>query len=139
VTFEGTPRQLLKSDTLTGKYLSGRIKIDPSLRGAAATKQSKYLEIRGATHHNLKNINAKIPLGKFVCITGVSGSGKSTLINDILAKALLKSFTAPKTSQVSIKKFLGAENLNKVVLVDQSPIGRTPRSNPPLTRALFRI
>ena len=149
VVFEGTPQQLLKSDSLTGKYLSGKLVIARS----EATKQSrvraqnsglprssadfarndiaqKFLEIKGAQEHNLKNINVEIPLGKFVCVTGVSGSGKSSLVDDILAKALLKKFYRAKDEPGKHKEILGVEHLNKVVLVDQSPIGRTPRSNP---------
>jgi excinuclease ABC subunit A len=88
------------------------------------------LTIKGAQEHNLKNIDVKIPLEKFVCVTGVSGSGKSSLVNDILAKALLKKFYRAKDEPGKHKEILGAENINKIVLVDQSPIGRTPRSNP---------
>ena len=89
-----------------------------------------FLTIKGAKEHNLKNIDVKIPLGKFVCITGVSGSGKSSLMNDILAKALLKKFYRAKEAPGKHDSISGTENINKVVLVDQSPIGRTPRSNP---------
>ena len=97
---------------------------------ARRDKKQKYLEIKGAEEHNLKNIDVKIPLGKFVCVTGVSGSGKSSLVNDILAKSLLRKFYRAKDEPGKHKEILGIENLNKVVLVDQSPIGRTPRSNP---------
>jgi excinuclease ABC subunit A len=136
VVFQGTPKQLLKSDCLTGKYLSGRLKVaaSPERRASLAPKgrekSQKYLEIIGAKEHNLKNIDAKIPLEKFVCVTGVSGSGKSSLVNDILAKYLLKKFYRAKDEPGLHKEILGIENINKVVLVDQSPIGRTPRSNP---------
>jgi len=128
VVFKGTPKQLLKSKTLTGEYLSGRKKV--STKGCAAPGFTRHLVIKGAKEHNLKNIDIKIPLGKFVCITGVSGSGKSSLMNDILARALLKKFYSAKKEPGKHKEILGAEFLNKVVLVDQSPIGRTPRSNP---------
>lgn len=127
IIFEGTPKELLKADTLTGKYLSGKIKINCNIN---SQKTEKFLEIKGAKEHNLKNINVKIPLGKLVSITGVSGSGKSSLMNDILAKSLLKKFYRAKDEPGSHKEILGTENLNKVVLIDQSPIGRTPRSNP---------
>jgi excinuclease ABC subunit A len=144
VTFEGTPKQLLKSKTLTGDYLAGRKKVEISrgskvarrLQGERAiarrekSNAKKWLVIKGAKEHNLKNIDVKIPLGRFVCITGVSGSGKSSLMNDILAKALLKKFYNAKEEPGRYQAILGTENLNKVVLVDQSPIGRTPRSNP---------
>ena len=141
VMFEGTYKQILKSGTLTGEYLSGRKTVStrrPTSRGmsdviASGAKQSnsqKFLIVKGAEEHNLKNFDAKIPLGNFVCVTGVSGSGKSSLVNDILAKALLKKFYRAKDEPGKHKEIQGVENLNKVVLVDQSPIGRTPRSNP---------
>jgi excinuclease ABC subunit A len=90
----------------------------------------KFLSIKGASENNLKNIDVSFPLGKFICVTGVSGSGKSSLVSDILAKALLKKFYRAKDEQGKHKEILGDENFNKVILIDQSPIGRTPRSNP---------
>jgi len=138
IVFEGTPKELLKSHTLTGDYLAGRkiVEVKPQqfhqkekcLRWNL--KQDSYLVIKGAQEHNLKNINVKIPLGKFVCITGVSGSGKSSLMNDILARALMRKFYKSKEEPGRYQAILGTEFLNKVALVDQSPIGRTPRSNP---------
>ena len=139
VIFEGTPKQLLKSKTLTGEYLSGRKKVEIKPRLTSGIKQENseigtskvnYLVIKKAAEHNLKDIDVKIPLGKFVCITGVSGSGKSSLMNDILARALMKKFYKAKEEPGAHKEILGVEYLNKVALVDQSPIGRTPRSNP---------
>lgn len=135
VVFEGTPKEILKSDCLTGKYLSGKLKVEfITARKPASAKatagQEKFLEIIGATEHNLKNVSVKFPIGKFVCVTGVSGSGKSTLVNDILAKSLLKEFYRAKEEPGAHKEILGATHFNKIVLVDQSPIGRTPRSNP---------
>lgn len=128
VIFEGTPKQLLKAKTLTGEYLSGKKRVEAKKQKSA--KPTKFLTITGATEHNLKNIDVQIPLERFVCVTGVSGSGKSTLINDILAKALLQYFYKAKEPPGAHKKIEGIKELNKVVLVDQSPIGRTPRSNP---------
>ena len=138
IVFQGTPQELLKSHTLTGDYLSGRKgvrHVSGTCQALASPKCSRwnleqYLIIKKAAEHNLKNIDVKIPLGKFVCITGVSGSGKSSLMNDILAKALMRKFYKSKEEPGKYEKILGTEYLNKVALVDQSPIGRTPRSNP---------
>ncbi|MCH8048856.1 excinuclease ABC subunit UvrA [Patescibacteria group bacterium] len=136
--FEGTPKALLRSTTLTGEYLSGRksVQISKSPDGHRFSK-AQHITIKGATEHNLKNIDVKIPLGKFVCITGVSGSGKSSLVNDILARALFKKFYRAKEQPGAHKDILGTEYLDKVVLVDQAPIGRTPRSNPATYTGLF--
>jgi len=134
VVFQGTPKQLLKAKTLTGQYLSGKKRIvvqeDKKRVFSGFSEKQKYLVIKGAREHNLKNIDVKIPLGRFVCVTGVSGSGKSSLVNDILAKALFKKFYRAKEKPGKHKTIQGIEHLNKVVLIDQSPIGRTPRSNP---------
>jgi len=140
VTFKGTSKELLRSKTLTGDYLAGRKKIEiiekpQGKKNEKAGDHSQsavnnFLIIKKAAEHNLKNINVKIPLGRFICITGVSGSGKSSLMNDILAKALMRKFYRAKEKPGNYEEILGIENLNKVVLVDQSPIGRTPRSNP---------
>ncbi len=135
VIFQGTPTQLMKSKTLTGKYLSGDLSI-------AAPKKyrdgnGKKLTIVNATEHNLKDVTVDIPLGVLACVTGVSGSGKSTLINDILSRALAKYFHRAKAHPGEHKEIQGLEHLDKVITIDQSPIGRTPRSNPATYTGLF--
>lgn len=137
IIFKGTPKQILKSHTLTGNYLAGRKKVEVEKIKSKkysipkiTEENQNYLIIKKAKEHNLKNIDVKIPLGKFTCVTGVSGSGKSSLMNDILARSLLKKFYHSKEQPGEHEAILGTEFLNKVVLVDQSPIGRTPRSNP---------
>jgi len=142
IIFKGTPKELKKSNTLTGKYLSKRLRIDIKKEKNSSSKQTKlelakFLTIERATEHNLKNINVKIPLNTFCCITGVSGSGKSTLISDILAKTLAKKFYKARQKAGACKRIIGLENLNKVVIVNQSPIGRTPRSNPATYTGIF--
>ena len=127
IIFQGDFSALMKSKTSTADYISGRKKV--SSKKVFRKAKGKNLEIIGATEHNLKNIDVKIPLGKFVSITGVSGSGKSTLVNDILAKALSKYFFKAKSLPGQHKKIKGLEHINKVINIDQSPIGRTPRSN----------
>lgn len=135
VVFEGSPKQIERSDTLTGKYLSGRMKIEAprSYRHG----NGKKLKIAGATEHNLKNLTVEIPLGVFVCVTGVSGSGKSTLVNDILSRALAVKFHRAKLQPGKYKEIKGLQYLDKVITIDQSPIGRTPRSNPATYTGLF--
>ncbi|MDA3802885.1 MAG: excinuclease ABC subunit UvrA [Patescibacteria group bacterium] len=136
VLFAGTPKQIKKSaNSITGKYLSGRKKIKAPTKYRAGNKKS--IQIIGASEHNLKNIDVEIPLKKLVSITGVSGSGKSTLTNDILAKALSKKFHRAKAEPGMYKKIVGLENLNKVIDIDQSPIGKTPRSNPATYTGVF--
>ncbi len=121
--------------SLTGAYLSGREKI--SVPKKFRSGNGKSLKIIGASEFNLKNINVSIPLGKFVCITGVSGSGKSTLMDDILGKALAEKFYRAKSRPGKYKEIKGFENIDKVVRIDQSPIGRTPRSNPATYTGIF--
>ncbi len=140
IVFEGTPQELKKSKTITGLYLSKKKRAyqeSLNLKENTEKKEQKYLEVKGASENNLKNINVKIPLSKFVCITGVSGSGKSTFVDDILAKALAQRFYNSKQTPGKHKEILGAENLNKVIHIDQSPIGRTPRSNPATYTGVF--
>ena len=135
VVFQGSPKQLEKSSTLTGKYLSGRMSIE--IPKKYRQSNGKKLTIKGATEHNLKNIDVDIHLGVFTCVTGVSGSGKSTLINDILARVLAKEFHRAKTFPGEHKGITGLKYLDKVITIDQSPIGRTPRSNPATYTGLF--
>lgn len=135
IVFQGTPKQLEKSNTLTGKYLSGKLAIPIPKKYREGN--GKKLTIVGATEHNLRDITVDIPLGKLVCVTGVSGSGKSTLINDILSHVLSRHFHHAKTHPGAHKEILGLEHLDKVITIDQSPIGRTPRSNPATYTGLF--
>jgi excinuclease ABC subunit A len=100
-------------------------------------KGNKFLEIKGAREHNLKGIDVKFPLGSFICVSGVSGSGKSTLIQDILSKSLMREIYLSKEKPGACKKVVGMENIDKVIIVDQSPIGRTPRSNPATYTGIF--
>ncbi len=139
IIFEGTPAQILKSATSTGLYLSGKKQIKISRPPGRGTGNKEQLLIKGAQEHNLKSIDVAIPLNQFVCITGVSGSGKSSLINDILAKALLAKFYDAHTIPGKHNALLGTEHINKAIVVDQSPIGRTPRSNPATYTGVFGI
>jgi len=129
VLAQGTPSEIKKNNnSLTGKYLSGEFFITtPKSRRSG---NGHNLIIKGANENNLKNVELNIPLGKLICVTGVSGSGKSTLINDVLVNNLKKILTNPFIVAPKIKSIIGANNINKVICVDQTPIGRTPKSNP---------
>ncbi len=133
---EGTPEEIKNNPlSLTGKYLSGKLCVEmPEKRRKG---NGKYIEVIGATEHNLKNINVKFPLGKLVCVTGVSGSGKSTLVNDILFNAISKKLYKSRCEVGKHKEIKGIENIDKIVDIDQSPIGRTPRSNPATYTGVF--
>lgn len=125
----GTPEEVMNDkNSLTGKYLTGEYKIEIPEKRRKGNKKS--ISILGATEHNLKNINVKIPLGTLTCVTGVSGSGKSTLINEILYKYLASNINKSKVKPGRHKSIKGLENIDKVVQITQTPIGRTPRSNP---------
>jgi len=139
VIYAGDIAGLLKSPkSLTGQYLRGDLNIKLPEKRREIVK-TKFLKITGAKEHNLKNINVSFPLGTFICITGVSGSGKSTLINDILYKALAQKIYHANEKPGAFKKIEGIENIDKVIVVDQSPIGRTPRSNPATYTGVFSI
>ena len=138
IVFAGTPAQLLRSKTsLTAQYMRREIEIEiPESRNKAA---AGFIEIRGASENNLKNINVKIPLGLLTCVTGVSGSGKSTLVDDVLRRALYRRFFGSKERPGRHKELLGVDQIDKVIVIDQSPIGRTPRSNPVTYTGAFSI
>ena len=131
----GTAEELMKNEnSITGAYLSGKIKIPVP---AERKKPTGWLTVKGAKQNNLKNIDVKFPLGVFTCVTGVSGSGKSSLVNEILYKSLAKKLNRARTIPGEHKEILGMEQLDKVINIDQSPIGRTPRSNPATYTGVF--
>ena len=135
VVFEGTPEEMLKRNTLTSNYLNGKLEI--AIPQKRRKGNGKTLVIEGATGNNLKNITVTFPLGTFICITGVSGSGKSTLINETLQPILSQKFYRSLKDPMPYKAIHGANNIDKIVSVDQSPIGRTPRSNPATYTGVF--
>mgnify|MGYP000900620060 CR=1 FL=1 len=136
VVAAGTVEDIMNCpESITGQYLSGRKRIEiPAVR---RQPNDKWLEIIGASEHNLKNINVRIPLGVMTCVTGVSGSGKSTLVNEILYKALAKELNRAGVKPGRYERISGLEHLDKVINIDQSPIGRTPRSNPATYTGVF--
>jgi excinuclease ABC subunit A len=129
IVFDGSTEALKSADTLTGAYLGGRKQVGMGFKRMVAENTPRLI-LEGATEHNLKNVNVEIPLQRLVCITGVSGSGKSTLVQDVLAPALLRHFGKATETPGAHSRLLGAEQLSEVVFVDQSPIGKTARSNP---------
>jgi len=137
VVFEGTPAQLLRANSLTGKYLSGKLTISTGFKKRETSERTLWMELLGASQFTLKNVDLKIPLGKLVAICGVSGSGKSTLVIDTLSSILLRDLMRARTVPGKYRDLKGAERLNKAVLVDQSPIGKTPRSNPATYTGVF--
>ena len=136
IVFQGTPRELLKSESsLTGQYLSGRQAIP--LPKSRRSPNHSAIVIEGARHNNLKDIRVEIPLGTFTCVTGVSGSGKSSLINEILYPALAQRLYRSKGKVGNVKAVQGTHHIDKVIRIDQGPIGRTPRSNPATYTGVF--
>lgn len=127
---QGTPEEVIANPaSITGAYLSGREKIEVP-HPVTIDAETRELRVVGATHHNLKNIDASFPLGKFVCVTGLSGSGKSTLVDDILRRALFRHFHQSKEKPGEHERVEGLDHIDKVIVIDQTPIGRSPRSNP---------
>ena len=136
VLFSGTPEELLKTDTLTAKYLKYKVQ-SSEYRVPSTKEQEKCIILRGCTGNNLKNVTLQIPLSKMICVTGVSGSGKSSLINRTLYPILSQHFYRSKQGPLPYESIEGIEHIDKVINVDQSPIGRTPRSNPATYTGVF--
>ncbi|MFZ1073107.1 MAG: excinuclease ABC subunit UvrA [Verrucomicrobiia bacterium] len=131
------PEILKNPDSLTAKYLTGELTIPIPKKRLAPSKDRGWLEVLGAKENNLHNIDARIPLGTFTCVTGVSGSGKSTLVDDILRRALFRKFYGSKETPGAHRALKGFETVDKVIVIDQTPIGRTPRSNPATYTGMF--
>ena len=137
VMAQGTAEEIKQvEDSITGQYLSGRKRI-PVPKKRRKTVKGKAIEVKGAVEHNLKNISVKFPLGVFNCVTGVSGSGKSTLVNEILYKTIAKELNGANEKPGKCKEVSGLNNIDKIINIDQSPIGRTPRSNPATYTGVF--
>ncbi len=136
IIYNGPSKGILEcKDSLTGQYLSGKKEI--AIPKKRRKGNGKILKIKGASENNLKGIDVTIPLGTFICVTGVSGSGKSTLVNEILGKSVLKALGRQKVKPGKVKKIVGMEELDKIIIIDQNPIGRTPRSNPATYTSVF--
>ncbi len=139
VMAQGTAEEIKNVEkSITGKYLSGRLKIPVPKKRRKALK-SKVIEVQGATENNLKNVSVKFPLGVFNCVTGVSGSGKSTLVNEVLYKSIAKELNGSNEKPGKCKGIKGMEQVDKIINIDQSPIGRTPRSNPATYTGVFDL
>ena len=139
VMAQGTAEEIKQvKDSITGQYLSGRKKIEVPKARRKHTK-TKVIEVKNATENNLKNISVKFPLGVFTCVTGVSGSGKSTLVNEVLYKTIAKELNGASEKPGKCKEVKGLENIDKIINIDQSPIGRTPRSNPATYTGVFDL
>ncbi len=136
VVAKGTPQEVMQNEnSITGRYLCGKEKIDiPKTRRKG---NGKFIELKGCTHNNLKNISVKFPLNKLICVTGVSGSGKSSLINETLFKIISKKLYSSKINPGNYKSLKGLDNIDKVIEISQDPIGRTPRSNPATYTGVF--
>lgn len=138
IVAQGTLDEIIQNtNSITGQYLSGKKKIE--IPETTREGNGNYIEVLKASENNLKNINVKVPLGKFVCITGVSGSGKSTLVNDILYKGVASRVNRLRQRPGKHKEITGIENIDKIINIDQSPIGRTPRSNPATYTGVFDL
>lgn len=139
VMAQGTAEEIKNVEkSITGKYLSGRLKIPVPKKRRKAIK-SKVIEVQGATENNLKNVSVKFPLGVFNCVTGVSGSGKSTLVNEVLYKSIAKELNGSNEKPGKCKGIKGINQIDKIINIDQSPIGRTPRSNPATYTGVFDL
>src|SRR5262249_39767156 len=131
IVFFGTPDELRRAgDSLTAEYLAGRKRTAPPPSGEHVTLDGERIRIAGASEHNLKDVDVAIPLHALVCVTGVSGSGKSTLVQDVLHPALLRAKGKPTEAPGAFRALAGHDLVDDVVLIDQTPIGRTTRSNP---------
>lgn len=134
----GTLEEVLKNPrSLTAKYLTGELTVPIPRKRIKPSAERGWIEVLGATENNLQNVDARIPLGTLTCVTGVSGSGKSTLVDDILRRALMRHWFGSKERPGAHRSIEGKDNLDKIIVIDQTPIGRTPRSNPATYTGMF--